>query len=309
MVEGGKGIRREGGLSRRPSALRRTWLFVAGADREAQIRALEAGADVLVPDLEDFTPPEMRPQGRELIVALMDACRQRGIIAAVRINPLEGDGPADLAAVMRGRPDCVLLPKTVKAASVVSLERELIRFEIQLGIAHGHTEIVPNIETAAGLVAAGAIAVASHRISACMVATEDMAADLGAERGRDGIELHHVRSRFLIDCTAAGVVAIDSPYTFSDVEGAQADARFARRLGYRSKSAVLPSHVQAINAVLTPGEADVAQARRFVDAFETARAAGKDRVEVDGSLVEVPTYTNAKRLIVRYEALRRFEPS
>jgi citrate lyase subunit beta/citryl-CoA lyase len=47
----------------------------------------------------------------------------------------------------------------------------------------------------------------------------------------------------------------------------------------------------------------VERARRLVEAFDAARAAGRERVEIDGALVEVPTYLNAKRLISRAEAL------
>jgi citrate lyase subunit beta / citryl-CoA lyase len=49
------------------------------------------------------------------------------------------------------------------------------------------------------------------------------------------------------------------------------------------------------------------RARDIVTAFEAARAAGEARVEVDGSLVEVPTYQTAKRLLARGEAMRQFE--
>jgi len=59
--------------------------------------------------------------------------------------------------------------------------------------------------------------------------------------------------------------------------------------------------------VLTPSEEDMRSAGKIVAAFEAARAKGKARVEVDGSLVEVPTYSNAKRLLARGEALRQFE--
>jgi citrate lyase subunit beta/citryl-CoA lyase len=44
-----------------------------------------------------------------------------------------------------------------------------------------------------------------------------------------------------------------------------------------------------------------------VTAFEAARAAGRARAELEGSLIEVPTYSNAKRLIARGEAMRQFE--
>src|SRR5204863_5822745 len=96
------------------------------------------------------------------------------------------------------------------------------------------------------------IAKASPRVIAALVASEDMVADLGTERSRAGEELAYVRARFLVECRAAGVEAIDCPYTFSDVKGALADARYAKRLGYRMKSAVDASHAKAINAVCTP---------------------------------------------------------
>jgi citrate lyase beta subunit len=66
---------------------------------------------------------------------------------------------------------------------------------------------------------------------------------------------------------------------------------------------VSPAHVAAFNDVLTPSLESVERAQRLVAAFETARAAGRDRVEHEGSLVEVPTYLTAKRLIARAEAL------
>ena len=131
-----------------------------------------------------------------------------------------------------------------------------------------------------------------------------MAADLGAERTSEGIELAYVRSRFLVECVAAGVVAIDAPYTFSDIEGARGEACYARRLGYHAKSVCCGGlHVSAVNDVLTPSIESVERARRLVAAFEAARAAGRDRVEHEGTLVEVPTYFTAKRLIARAEAL------
>jgi citrate lyase subunit beta/citryl-CoA lyase len=124
-----------------------------------------------------------------------------------------------------------------------------------------------------------------------------MVADLGTRRSRGGKELAYARARFLVECRAAGVEAIDCPYTFSDVEGAVADARYAKRLGYRMKSLVEPSHAKAVNAVFTPSAAQLKKAKRIVAAFEKARAAGKDRARVDGALIELPIYAAAKRLL------------
>jgi citrate lyase subunit beta/citryl-CoA lyase len=119
-------------------------------------------------------------------------------------------------------------------------------------------------------------------------------ADLGTSRSRGGEELAYVRQRFLVDCRAAGVEAIDAPYTFSDVKGAVADAKWAQRLGYRMKSLVTPAHAKSVNKVFTP---DLARAVKIVAAFEEARKRGKERAELDGALIEVPIYAAAKRLL------------
>ena len=127
--------------------------------------------------------------------------------------------------------------------------------------------------------------------------------DLCAERGEDAVELDHPRRRFLVECRAAGIEPIDAPYTFADTDGAARETRYARRLGYRSKAVVRAEHVAAINAVLTPTDADVQRARALVAAFEAARERGEERALVDGLWVEVPTYRNARRLLERAQRL------
>jgi citrate lyase subunit beta/citryl-CoA lyase len=158
----------------------------------------------------------------------------------------------------------------------------------------GAVDLVPNVETAAGLLNTFSIGKASKRVVALLLASEDMVADLGTVRTRRGAELAYVRARFLVECRAAGVEAIDCPYTFGDAKGAAADARYAKSLGYRMKSLVDASHARAVNGVFSP---DMRRARRIVAAFESARAKGRERARVDGALIEVPAYAAAKRLL------------
>ncbi len=283
----------------------RTWLFVPGADEAAHAAAAKSGADVLVQELEDFTPPALRPRARELAPALYARWRAAGIPAGVRINPLEGDGLADLAAALAGRPDFVMMSKVATPGQVALLDVEVTQRERTLGIEPGSTRLVPNVETAAGLLRTFDIARASPRVFALLVASEDMVADLGTARSRDGLELAYVRARFLVECRAAGVEAIDCPYTFSDARGAQADARYAKRLGYRAKSLVLAAHARVVNRVFTPGAGELSKAKRIVAAFEKARAAGRERARVDGAWIELPIYSAALRLLASAANTRR----
>lgn len=290
---------------RRRASLCRTWLFVEGANEAAIDVAAGCGADVLIHELEDFTPPELRPKARAMAPQVYERWRQAGRVVAVRVNPLGGDGIDDLAAVMRGRPDIVALPKVGDPSDIARLDEEVTRFERAYGIAEGSTRLLPNVEFARGLVQTMAIAKVSPRVDACLLASEDLAADLGAERGPDGLELSYARQRFLVECVAAGVVAVDCPYTWSDAEGVAHDTRFARRLGYKARSLVAADHAAIINKLLTPQEDELRHARETVAVFEAARARGEARAHrADGALVELPGYFTAQRLLRRDAELR-----
>jgi citrate lyase subunit beta/citryl-CoA lyase len=268
---------------------RRTWLFVPGADEAAHEAAAQSSADVLIQELEDFTPPMLREKARRLAIELYRRWRRAGKIVAVRVNPLETCGRDDLAAALAARPDVVMMAKVATPEQVRALA----------DIAGHSVELVPNVESAAGLVRTLDIARAAPNVTAALMASEDMVADLGTARTRGGEELAYARARFLVECRAAGVEAIDCPYTFSDARGAARDARQAKSLGYRAKSVVSTAHADAVNRVFEPTPSEIAHARRVVAAFERARKAGRERASVDGALIEVPIYAAAKRLLER----------
>lgn len=286
--------------------LRRTWLFGPGADPAAHAKMLESGADALIVDLEDFTPPARRPEARGRLDRFVRECQQRQRVAAVRINALETDGLLDLAAAMTARPDVIAYPMSDSAAQMHALDAAMSHWEHQLDLDQGSTEILPVCETALGVIEVRTMATATSRIRCALLGAEDLANDLCAERGADGLELDYARRRFILEARAAGIEPIDAPYTFSDVEGAIREATLSRRLGYRSKSLVLPEHARRLNEVFTPGADEIARAHAIVAGFDAARSRGEDRALVDGLWVEVPTYRNARRLMERARRLGTF---
>jgi citrate lyase subunit beta/citryl-CoA lyase len=283
--------------------LRRTWLFGPGANSAAHAAMVASPADALIADLEDFTPPQRRPQARESIAALLTQWRAAGKVAVVRINDLATDGLVDLSAAMPGRPHVVAYPMAARSEQMRTLDEAITAMERKLGMELGTTEILPVCETALGVVDVRSIVAGSSRIRCALLGAEDLAADLCAERQPDANELDYARRRFILECRAAAVEPVDAPYTFTDAEGAFNEAHYSRRLGYRSKSLVRPDHAAPINAALTPSRADVDRANAMVTAFEAARARGEDRTLVDGLWVEVPTYRNALRTLERARRL------
>ncbi len=280
---------------------RRSWLFLAGADREALIQGTKSGADVLIQELETFTPPELRPRAWELTREILPLWRSAGSLTSVRINPLDAGGWEDLDAVMSARPDIIMMSFVATPRQVAELDQAVHHFEILYDIDPGSTELVPNIESALGVINTCAIAQASSRIRAILVGTEDMVADIGAERTRAGGELNYIRQRFLLECAAMGITPIDCPYSYSDNDGAQRDMHQSRSMGYRAKAIVNEQFVGLVNHTLTPSAQEIAQARQIIATFETARKAANGKriaaAVVNGFLTEVPDYLAAQRLL------------
>jgi citrate lyase subunit beta/citryl-CoA lyase len=291
----------------RPAELRRSLLFVAGAQPEMHRRALQAAPDVIIQDLEDSTPLQLKELARDLAGELYEGARALAVIPAVRINPLGDAGIEDLRSVIGARPQLVLLPKAETGSEIAALACELDRLEAKHGLLPGSIEIIPTIETAAGVVNLADIVAGSSRVRSALLGTEDLAADLLAERAPDSEELAYARARFLLECRALRIEPIDHPYTYSDEQGCEAESKRARRLGYRSKSAVSPDHIAAIHRTLTPAEREVAAAHKIIEAFEQANCAGIDRPLVDGLWIEPPAYRNARRVLERAQQLSAFQ--
>jgi citrate lyase subunit beta/citryl-CoA lyase len=66
---------------------------------------------------------------------------------------------------------------------------------------------------------------------------------------------------------------------------------------------VIIEHAAIINQALTSTDDAVVHAQKVISAFAAARERGEARVEVDGSLIELPIYLNAIRLVQRAKVL------
>ena len=288
----------------RPMQLRRSWLFVGAADKNAIFTSYDSGADVCIQEFEDFCLPELRHEARLMMPDVLSDWRARKIVATVRINPLEDpDGLRDLDAAMRAGADAILLPKANTTEQIALLQKHINEMEKQCGKTVSSTKIIPNIEQARGLMNATDILSSSTQIAGALVASEDMVVSLNAPRKKNSEILNHVRRVFHIACCSVGITSIDMPYTFTDDEGVRQQTMLAKDIGMLAKSTVNASHCKIINEILTPNERDVANAVGIVSAFEKGRGSGEGQVIHTGTKIEVPIYLNAKQIIERFEAL------
>lgn len=289
----------------------RSWLFVPG-DSEAKLgKAAGLGADVVIVDLEDAVAPPAKAHARLLAKAWLE--RQGHVQAGgpsrwVRINPL--DTPLwreDLAVVMPGKPEGIVVPKAAGPEQLQALAGELAILEQRHGAAPGSTRIVPLVsETPAAALGIGAYATATlPRLSGLTWGAEDLSAALGASRkhdaqGRWTDTFRFVRAQVLIAAHARGIMAIDTLHAeFRDIDGLARVAAESYADGFTGMLAIHPSQVPVINAAFTPGEAEIAEAQAIVNAFSAHPGVGA--LALDGRMLDQPHLEQARRLLASLE--------
>lgn len=284
----------------------RSWLFIPG-DSERKLANLDTlEADAVILDLEDAVLPASKTVARQRVRDTLDARPgPRGRPLWVRINPLEGPlALEDLAAVVGGRPDGVMLPKFSTVAELQRLDAALAALEVRENLAPGSVPLVAvATETARSLFELGALGRVGPRLQGITWGAEDLAVDLGAaanrdEEGRWLPTYQLARSLVLAGAAAAGIQAIDTVYTnFRDPAGLRESCRHARRDGFTGKLAIHPDQVAIINEAFTPDEDECRWAREVLAAFEAG--GGEGALSLDGKLLDAPHLRQAERILAQ----------
>lgn len=273
----------------------RSLLFVPGDRPDRMEKAVGLGADALILDLEDAVAPANKAAARTMVLERLKAPRDHGVTMIVRINPVDsGLAAEDIAAIMPGRPDIIMLPKAEGAAAIAALDAL-------------HPALPPIIplaaETPGGLFDLGTMRQCAGRLAGLTWGAEDMAAGVGATANRDAAGLflppyQLARSLALFAAHAAGVAAIDTVYPdIQDRDGLTAYAAAAARDGFSGMMAIHPAQVAIINAAFTPTDDQVAHARAIVDAFAANSGAGV--LKIGGKMIDAPHVKQAERLLAR----------
>ena len=285
----------------------RSMLFVPGDRPERFAKAAASGADAVILDLEDAVTPERRPYAREEIARWLTST-DRSVPVWVRINPVATeDALPDLASVIAGRPDGIVLPKARDGTDVHRVDHWLEILEAHFGCTRGSIGLLPLItESAGALLRAASFTGLPVRVTGLTWGAEDLAADVGAaaNKSADGeYELTYAmaRSFCLLAAAAAGVPAFDTVDTeIRDVASVERRALASRRQGFVGKLAIHPAQVAPIHAAFSPTAGEVAWAERVVAAFRAAPGVGA--LAFEGGMLDKPHLRQAERILA---AVRR----
>jgi citrate lyase subunit beta / citryl-CoA lyase len=279
----------------------RSMLFVPGDSPRKFEKASQGNASALILDLEDSVVADKKPEARGLTRTML-AGRRSGQELYIRVNALDtGMTLGDLAAVMPGAPDGIVLPKSRGGDDVRKLALWLDAFEAAAGTKAGSTRIVVvATETAEAMFGLGTYKDSSPRLAGLMWGAEDLAASLGATENGSGGSFHSpyrlARDMCLIAAAAAEVAALDTVYTDIDnLAGLEQETRIARRDGFSGKALIHPKHVDIVNAAFEPSAAERTWAEKVVAAFADNPTAGTLRLE--GRMLDRPHLRAARKVL------------
>jgi citrate lyase subunit beta/citryl-CoA lyase len=281
----------------------RSLLFVPGDSERKFARASGCGADALILDLEDAVAPAQKPAARAHVAGLIDQEKTRGWAFFVRINPFDtGLTLDDMAAVVKPGLDALLIPKADGADDVIRVAHYLDALEARAGMTRGSVKLaVVCTETPRAMFNLGSYASAHPRLVGLTWGAEDLGAAIGATDNKEAdgawtAPYQFARTQCLFAAAAAEVAPIDTLYAdFKDAEGLARECRRSRRDGFTGRVAIHPDQVATINQCYAPSDAEIAQARRIVEAFEANPGAGT--LGIDGKMYDIPHLKAARKTL------------
>jgi len=285
----------------------RSWLFAPAHDARKLAKLAGRGSDAVVLDLEDAVPGEAKGQARRAArawLAEQAAAMRTGCF--VRINALGSPHwHADLAAVLPGRPEGIVVPKVAGPDQLAELADTMTGCEKDAGIDPGTTSIVAMVgEDPAGALRIGDFrAAVLPRLAGLAWGSEDLAAALGASRKRDAAgewtgAFRQVRAQLLLVARARGIAAIETVEPdFRDLGQLARRAGASAADGFDGMLAIHPAQVEAINRAFSPGDEELAFARAVVAGF--AAQPGAAALQVAGRMVERLHLARAQQILAR----------
>ncbi|HYC47183.1 MAG TPA: CoA ester lyase [Burkholderiales bacterium] len=264
------------------TATARSYLFVPATRTERVSKALAAGPDLVIVDLEDAVAPGDKQSARE--AAARDLSGVGGL--CVRINGPESEWfEDDLRLCARLAVAGVLIPKAEEVGAIRRAAQVL----------KPGTPILPLIETARGFASLAALG-AEPGVQRFVFGSIDFQLDLGIEG--EGDELIYFRSGLVLASRLAGLQPpVDGVTTeINDAQRVKDDAQRGKRMGFGAKLCIHPRQVTPVNECFQPTADEIAWAKRIVEAAAAANGAA---VAVDGKMVDRPVILKAEAILRR----------
>jgi citrate lyase subunit beta/citryl-CoA lyase len=274
----------------------------------ANVRALEKAktlpCDAVILDLEDAVAPDAKATARQQVMTAVTAGGFGTREVIVRINGLDTAWWLDdLGAATKAHPDGILVPKVSKPAHLQTIAERLI------DIAADHKiRVWAMIETPLAIINVAEIATMARdvetRLAGFVMGTNDLAKESRAKLVHGRAPMVPWLAAAVLAAHAYGIDILDGVYNdIADEEGFRRECGQGRDMGFDGKTLIHPNQIAPCNAAFSPSEADIAQARKIIAAFELPENQGKGVVQIEGRMVERMHADMARRTVAIADAI------
>jgi citrate lyase subunit beta/citryl-CoA lyase len=275
-----------------------------GSNARAIEKARTLPADGIILDLEDAVAPDAKPQARAQVAEAVKAGGFGSREVFIRVNGIDTPWHADdMHAAAHAAPDAILVPKVGNSGQLEMLGRRLL----DMGTDR-KTRIWAMIETPFAILNITDIAAAAKdsetRLSGFVLGTNDLAKETSARLLPGRAPMLPWLTTCVLAARAYGLAILDGVYNdISNAEGFAAECVQGRDLGMDGKTLIHPNQVEPCNAAFSPSEAEIAQSRKFIAAFDLPENADKGAIMLDGRMVERMHADIARRVVAIADAI------
>ena len=283
---------------------RRSVLYMPGANARALEKARTLPCDAVILDLEDAVAPGAKEMARQQVMTAVGAGGFGAREVIVRINGLDTVWwRDDLAAAAKVNPDGILVPKVSKPAHLQAVAGRLNDLAADRKI-----KLWAMIETPLAIVNAAEIAATAHdaetRLDGFVMGTNDLAKETRAKLKPGRAPMVPWLATAILAAHAYGIDILDGVHNdIADEEGFRRECAQGRDMGFDGKTLIHPDQIAPCNAAFSPSEAEIAQARKIIAAFELPENQAKGVVQLDGRMVERMHADMALRTVAIADAL------
>lgn len=271
----------------------RSVLYISGSRERALEKATTLPVDAIIFDLEDAVAPDEKANARATLRVALAEKDYGARLRIVRINGLDTKwGTDDADAVREMACDAVLLPKVDRAEQLD-----------ELAAITGDLPVWAMMETPRGIL--NALEIAAHpKIAGFVMGTNDLAKDLQMRFRPDRMPLITSLQLCLLAAKSEGIAIVDGVFNaFKDKDGLRTECEQGRDMGFDGKTLIHPAQVAIANEAYAPSKDEIDLAKRQIEAFEQAEAAGQGVAVVDGNLVENLHVVTARQLLSTSKAI------
>jgi (3S)-malyl-CoA thioesterase len=271
----------------------RSVLYIPASKPRALDKARGLGVDAIIFDLEDAVSVDEKTDSRMILAEVLNAGGYGARMKIIRINAFDTPwGLDDAQAAVSMGADAILLPKVSALADLDALAQIT-----------GDVPLWAMMETPLGMLNAASIA--SHpKLQGMVMGTNDLAKELQTRHRTDRLPLQTSLGLCLLAAKAHELAIVDGVYNaFKDDEGLKIECEQGRDMGFDGKTLIHPAQIDVTNAAFSPTDKEVELARRQIDAFQAAEAAGQGVAVVDGKIVENLHVATARDTLAKVDAI------